>query len=153
MAISLSDLSPKAREQIAAKLAVEEAKKIHAEKRAGANKYHAEKVETVLEDGTLYTFASRKEAERYEYLLSLQRLGEISDLQLQVPYELIPKQKRSDNRTEKACRYLADFVYKDKDGNTVVEDTKGYKKGQAYAVFTIKRKLMLKVYGISIMEV
>jgi len=35
----------------------------------------------------------------------------------------------------------------------VVEDVKGLKKGAAYQVFVIKRKLMLDRYGIEIKEV
>ena len=152
MAISLTDLSPKAREQIAAKLAIDEAKKINASKQ---NKYKAEKVETYLEDGTPYTFASRKECRRYEYLLTLKRLGEISDLELQKKYLLIPKQEMSDGSKLKPVSYVADFVYKDKNGTTIVEDVKGYKDPQsaAYKVFRIKVKLMKFVHGIEVKEV
>ena len=73
----------------------------------------------------------------------LERAGKISDLKRQVKYELIPKQKG-----ERACTYLADFVYKDSDGNTVVEDTKGVKTD----AYRIKKKLMLLVHGIRIKE-
>ena len=69
---------------------------------------------------------------------------------------------------EKECSYIADFVYEvpyrqysDADGElifadswkTVVEDTKGYKRGAAYDLFVIKRKLMLLVHGIRVKEV
>lgn len=69
---------------------------------------------------------------------------------------------------EKGVTYIADFVYEvpyrkysDNDGEliftdgwkTVVEDTKGYKRGAAYDLFVIKRKLMLYVHGISVKEV
>ena len=69
---------------------------------------------------------------------------------------------------EKGCTYIADFVYEvpyrkysDKDGElifsdgwkTIVEDTKGCKKGAAYDLFVIKRKLMLYVHGIRVREV
>jgi hypothetical protein len=50
---------------------------------------------------------------------------------------------------EKSCVYYADFVYKDADGNVVVEDAKGMKT-EAYK---IKRKLMLWVHGIKVIEV
>ena len=40
-----------------------------------------------------------------------------------------------------------------RDGKKVVEDVKGYKQSTAYAVFAIKRKLMLSVHGIKIREV
>ena len=45
--------------------------------------------------------------------------------------------------------YIADFVYMDKDGQQVVEDTKGVRTKE----YIIKRKLMLHRYGIRIQEV
>ena len=50
---------------------------------------------------------------------------------------------------EKSCFYYADFVYKDKDGNVVVEDAKGLKT----EVYKIKKKLMLYRHHIQIKEV
>ena len=108
------------------------------------NKYNAKKAEI---DGI--TFDSKKEAHRYAELKLLQRGGAIRDLRLQVKYELIPKQDG-----ERACDYIADFVYQDaRTGQTVVEDVKGCKQGAAYNTFVIKRKLMLWRYGIRIVEV
>lgn len=108
------------------------------------NKYNARKVEI-----DSITFDSKKEAARYCELKLMQRAGEIRGLQLQVEYELIPKQAG-----ERACNYIADFVYQDvATGKTIVEDVKGYKKGAAYSVFVMKRKLMLWRYGIEIVEV
>ena len=89
------------------------------------------------------TFDSQREANRYAELKLLERAGEISDLKLQVPFELIPKQPG-----ERAVKYIADFVYTE-DGQTVVEDVKG-KKTRDYI---IKRKLMLWRHGITIKEV
>ena len=105
-------------------------------------------------------FDSEHEADRYLELLMLQRGGVISDLQTQVPFELIPTQREPDTVgkrggikqgkcIEKSCVYYADFVYKDANGNVVVEDAKGMKT-EAYK---IKRKLMLWVYGIRVIEV
>lgn len=101
------------------------------------NKYHNKRVAV---DGI--SFDSKKEAGRYRELKMLERTGVISDLRLQVPFELIPKQNG-----ERACLYKADFVYI-KDGKMVVEDTKGIKTD----VYKIKRKLMLYRYGIKITE-
>ena len=123
------------------------------------NKYHAKKAYLMG-----IAFDSKKEARRYAELLLLVRAGEINDLQLQVPFELIPAQREADTVgarggikrgkvIERAVTYVADFTYRDKDGNLIVEDTKGYKEGQAYAVFSIKRKLMLHVHGIRVKEV
>ncbi len=104
------------------------------------NKYHAEK------SGG---YASRKEHRRANELRLLQRAGHISGLREQVSYELIPAQRDADGKViERACSYIADFVYVDKDGNTVVEDTKGVRTD----VYRIKRKLMLRIHGIRITE-
>ena len=142
MAISLTDLSPKARQQAIAKLGEVVQKE---------NKLHAKKVQRTLADGTQHTFDSKREYERYQALALLERSGVISDLQIQVPFELIPKQKKSTGY-ERSVKYIADFVYV-KDGQKVVEDAKGYKKGAIYELFVIKRKLMLEKYGIEVKEV
>lgn len=104
-------------------------------------------------------FDSKKEAARYRELALLERAGAISDLQLQVPFELIPPQRepgttgprgghRPGKLLESKCSYIADFVYT-QNGRRVVEDT----KGKRTAVYIIKRKLMLYVHGIRIKEV
>ena len=95
------------------------------------------------------TFDSRKEAVRWSELKLLQRAGEIFDLQRQVPFTLIPKQVRDGKVIERPCVYKADFVYKDKAGTEIVEDTKGMRTKE----YVIKRKLMLWQFGIVIREV
>ena len=110
------------------------------------------------------TYDSIKEARRHQELLLLERTGAITDLQRQVEFVLIPTQREPDRvgvrggkikgkTIEQKCSYVADYTYKDQNGQLIVEDVKGYKKGTAYAVFTIKRKLMLWVHGIKIKEV
>ena len=111
------------------------------------------------------TFDSRKEARRYCELKILGRAGEIEHLQRQVPFELIPAKYEPDaigsrggvkrgKCIERAVTYIADFVYRDKrTGELVVEDVKGYKEGLAYQVFSIKRKLMLHVHNIKVVEI
>ena len=102
----------------------------------------------VLVDGM--TFDSKKEARRYLELKMRQQAGEISGLECQKVFELIPKQVDEDGKCiERDCKYIADFVYTDKDGKIVVEDTKGYKTPD----YIIKRKLMLKVHGIRVREI
>ena len=92
----------------------------------------------------------------------LQRAGLISDLQTQVPFELIPTQREPDTVgkrggvkqgrcIEKSCVYYADFVYKDKNGNTVVEDAKS--PATRTEAYKIKKKLMLFLKNIKIIEV
>jgi hypothetical protein len=100
------------------------------------------------------TFDSRKEARRYAELKLLERAGEVRNIQRQVPFVLIPAQLDERGRViENPARYIADFVYNDRAGRLIVEDVKGYKQGTAYAVFVLKRKLMLKVHGIRVTEV
>ena len=104
--------------------------------------------------------ASRKEHDRSNQLKLWQRAGVISNLREQVPFELIPAQYGecgTDLRgklvrvcIEKACKYIADFVYTDNEtGQTIVEDTKGVRTKE----YIIKRKLMLYLLGIRIKEV
>lgn len=93
---------------------------------------------------------SRREARRYQELLILQRAGEITDLRRQVKFVLIPAQRGEDGRViERECSYYADFVYRDRDGAEIVEDAKGYRT----ETYRIKRKLMLHVHGVRIVEV
>lgn len=123
-------------------------------------KYHNIKTKTF--DGI--EFDSRKEARRWNELKLLERAGEITNLQRQVKYTLIPSQyetieryskdgKRLKDGTkliERECSYIADFVYVDnRTGETVVEDTKGVKTKD----YILKRKLMLWVRKIKIKEV
>ena len=106
-------------------------------------KYHAKKTEL---DGI--TFDSKKEANRYAELKLLERSGAIHNLQRQVRYELIPAQKKNGKTVERACHYIADFVYEE-NGKPVVEDVKGFRTKE----YVLKRKLMLQVYGIEVREV
>ena len=118
------------------------------------NKYSNQKV-TI--DGE--TFDSRREAKRYCELKLLERAGEIRHLRRQEKFLLIPSQyeevvdakgKPKQKCIEKECVYIADFVYQDsRTGELVVEDTKGVRTKE----YIIKRKLMLKEYGIKISEI
>lgn len=107
------------------------------------NKYHNRKT---------YGYDSRREKRRATDLFYLQKAGEISGLKEQVPFELVPSQyaivegKRV--CVERSVNYVADFVYTDKNGNLVVEDTKGFRTKD----YIIKRKLMLWVHGVRIVE-
>ena len=104
-----------------------------------------------------HKFDSKREAQRYAELKLLQRSGQISDLRMQVKFELIPSQRDGDGKvTERAVCYIADFVYFDRRTNeTVSEDVKGYRdpSSAVYKVFAIKRKMMLFFHGITVREV
>lgn len=119
------------------------------------NKYYARKYRIGNE-----MFDSRKEAARWQELKLLEKAGEISHLQRQVKYVLIPSQyevsgytktgKEKKRLVERECSYVADFVYHELASNeVVVEDVKGFKTKD----YIIKRKLMLHVHGIRIREV
>lgn len=103
------------------------------------NKYGAKKVKAPNGE----VFDSQREYQRFVVLKLLERAGKISGLKRQVTFELIPKQDG-----ERACSYVADFVYCDADGNTVIEDCKGFRTD----AYKIKRKLFLYRYGIKILE-
>ena len=89
-------------------------------------------------------YDSKREYQRSLELKALQESGDISNLQEQVPFVVIEKQQG-----EREAKYKADFTYYTKDGQFVVEDVKGMKTPE----YILKRKLMLKVHGIRIVEV
>lgn len=106
-------------------------------------------VKTVV-DGI--TFHSKKEAKRYADLMLLQKAGKIKKLELQPEYEIIVNGK-------KICKYIADFVYHERDEEheknggspywtIVTEDVKGVRTG----IYRLKKKLVEAVYGIRIKE-
>lgn len=107
------------------------------------SKYHSRKV-TV--NGI--TFDSKREANRYCELALLEKAGQITELELQKEFTLIPSQRIDGKVVERACKYKADFVYRE-NGKTVVEDTKGFKTKD----YIIKRKLMLYVHKIRVKEI
>ena len=106
-------------------------------------------------------FDSKKEMYRYIRLKSMQEEGLISDLRMQVPFEIIPavyeeetiqlktKDKTVTKCVQRAVYYLADFVYRDKEGNEVVEDAKGMRTEK----YLLKKKMMRAFLGITIKEV
>ena len=103
-------------------------------------------------------FDSKHEADRWNELKLLEKAGEISNLRRQVKYVLIPTQYSDTEKTkegkprvvEKKATYIADFVYHNNMFDMeVVEDAKGMKT-EAYV---LKRKLMLHVHGIRVLEV
>jgi hypothetical protein len=107
------------------------------------HKYHAKPV-----DG----YHSTSEAKRARELQMLEKAGAIANLREQVPFLLIPAHNDPNpDLRERACSYEADFVYEEA-GTLVVEDCKGYRAGTAYALYVVKRKLMLHVHGIKIRE-
>jgi len=108
------------------------------EKKSGRAKYGNNKVEW---QGL--KFDSTKEYLRYRELLLLLKHGVIGQLRRQVPYEL------NEGGTH-SYKYVADHVYMMADtGETIVEDVKGH----LTVVYKKKRKLMKKLFNITILEV
>lgn len=92
------------------------------------------------------TFDSKREADRYLVLKSMEEDGDIEDLRRQVRYELIPAFD-VDGKHYRAVFYTADFVYVE-DGKEIVEDVKGMKTD----VYRLKSKLFARRYGMGIKE-
>ena len=105
------------------------------------------------------TFDSTGEGLRYKELKLLEKTGQITDLQLQKKFIIVPEIREPDTvgprggvkkgkLIQSAAYYIADFVYYDKNGKLVVEDFKGFKTD----LYKLKKKLMKYIYGIDIKE-
>ena len=114
------------------------------------------------------TFDSKKEAECYLVFREMEKKGVISDLKMQVGFELLPavygtrtkvKHLKSGDREmqerylrQRPTYYYADFTYTENaTGNYVVVDVKSpaTRKKDAYV---LKKKMMLALKGIEITE-
>ena len=108
-------------------------------------------------------FDSEREAKRYSILKEHQNKGDISDLKLQVVYELIPAIKelktvvlktktiQKEVTIQQAITYRCDFTYV-KDEKLIVEDVKISPK-MLPPEYKLKKKLLRYVHGIDIREV
>lgn len=174
MSIDINRLGPAAQKQILQKLREIEAKKAAAagEKRAAETRKstggdeNPPRKKNKLNARKTGGYASKHEAERAQKLQWEERAGLISNLREQVEFVLIPAKWEEIPRigkrgktikpkrvcVERGLSYFADFVY-EKNGETIVEDAKGYKGGATYRVFANKRKMMLDRYGIRVREV
>ena len=135
----LARLSPAAQRQIYRKVAEEQGKK------ETRRKYNNQPTER---NGI--RFDSRKEADRYEELMLLQKAGEIAELKLQPQFTLQESYVTPEGERIRAIRYVADFSYW-REGELVVEDVKS--KATATAQYKMKKKLMQERFGISVKEV
>ena len=105
------------------------------------NKYHNKK--TIVNG---ITFDSQREALYYTYLLSLVKQNKISELRLQVKFELIPSYSINGKR-KRARYYIADFTYM-KDNVLQVIDVKGYRTD----VYKLKKAMFEYIYKKEIQE-
>lgn len=92
-------------------------------------------------------FDSKREMMRWHDLVQMQVRGEITELELQVPFVLADPVVIA-GRKRPALRYVADFVY-ERAGVTVTEDV----KGRITEGYRIKRHLMKAILGIDIVEI
>ena len=99
------------------------------------NKYRNKKV---IVDGK--EFDSKREGNRYKELRLLERVGKISDLEIQ-PRFLLQDSFKKNGRTFRKIEYVADFKYIE-NGKIIVEDVKGMQTD----VFKLKHKIFEKVY-------
>ena len=91
------------------------------------------------------TFDSKLEAKHWIELCTLQKAGEISNLERQVSFPIVV------NET-KVCTMRPDFVYSNKNGVRVIEDTKSVITAKN-PVYRLKKKLLKAIYGIDIIEI
>lgn len=88
-------------------------------------------------NGQVYKFDSKKEANRFIYLVQLQKIGKIDGLTLQ-PEFVLQQGFMIDGEKHLPIKYIADFAYVDVEtGEKIVEDVKGHET----EVFKIKHKL------------
>lgn len=139
MGIDPSRLSESAQRQILAKLQGKTWKQ---------NKYHNEKAQRVMPNGTVRTFDSIREAKRYDELALMLKAGQIEELRLQQSFTLQDGYVTSNGEVVRPIVYKADFVYRI-DGERIVEDVKGVRTEE----YKLKQKLMLERFGISVEEV
>ena len=97
-------------------------------------------------------FDSVKEYNRFFVLSIMQKAGIIQGLERQVRFELLPSQYEDGKCIFRGCSYIADFTYW-QNGKFVVEDVKGYKKGEAYKYYTLKKKMLYYFHHIKIKEI
>lgn len=95
------------------------------------------------------TFDSKWEAHRYMELLQLERVDQIQDLQVHVPFGL--HVRAPDGETVRIASWTADFQYW-REGRMVIEDTKSgpTRRKEAYV---LKRKHFETEYGVRVLEV
>lgn len=110
-------------------------------KGAGRNKFNAKKTEY---DGRI--FDSKAEADRAHQLWLLKLSGEVKTIEYQPEFPIVINDK-------KVAKYVADFRVTYRDGHVEIEDVKGLKKGAAYSLFKLKKKIVEALYNIEIVEI
>lgn len=101
------------------------------------------------------SFASKKEAKRFDELLIMKSQCLIRNLKLQPNFTLQESYITPDGKRVRAIRYVADFSYDKLTGDNqwefVVEDVKS--RATRTPMYNAKKKMMLHKYGITVQEV
>ncbi len=152
MSICLNDLPPAYQAQALRKLKAQE------KPPEKASKYHNRKDERDTESGAVLRFDSKKEARRYDELITMLQAGRIRDLKLQPQFTLQEAYTTTEGVRVRAIRYQADFSYElaaesehSTEWTPVVEDVKS--RATKTRVYAIKKKLVRERFGIDIKEV
>lgn len=147
--INLSDLPPKYQQQAMKQLAERMQKKQAAAEQPARSKYG-----NVKTGRDALRFDSKKEARRFDELVTMQQAGEIKDLRLQVEFTLQAAYTTPSGERVRAIRYLADFTYYRRSGSVweyVVEDVKS--NPTRTRVYLMKKKMMAERLGLTITEI
>jgi hypothetical protein len=110
---------------------------MHYRRTTGISKYNSKKTKV----GN-YEFASKKEALRYVYLKDLLDRGQITHLEIQPKYVLLEAFVTNEKKKIRAMHYIADFAYINEQGQSIVEDVKGFETPD----FKLKKKFFLWRY-------
>jgi hypothetical protein len=94
-------------------------------------------------------FASKKESQYYSYLKLLLKSKQISDLKMQVPFELQPAFTDNMGKKQREIKYICDFTYFDKSIKLHVVDVKGFAENTTYR---LKKKMFMFKYPQAIFE-
>ena len=137
---SMADMPPRMRE-LYAKQRLPEAQQ--QQKRQAKYKNEPEKRAGVR-------FDSKKEARRYDELLTMLQAGLISDLRLQPQFTLQESYCTETGERVRAVRYTADFSYR-AGGKLIVED--GKSTATRTKEYLRNKKFMRSKFGIDIQEV
>lgn len=119
-------------------------------------KFHNRPTERIMPNGDVRTFASAREASRYDELMLLLSAGEIRELKIQPQFTLKESYITANGDRSRAVTYCADFSYEVRGENGawhfVVEDVKSERTRQNKD-YRIKVKLMQENRGITVQEV
>ena len=95
-----------------------------------------------MQDGI--RFDSQKEANRYWEIKMMERAGKVKNVQLQ-PRFVLQENFEHNGKKHREISYVADFMYEDEQGKTIVEDVKSAMT-KKLPVYRMKKKMLLYKY-------